>query len=95
VPATPGVPARALKACTLRSRAGAEQFQSTPRGTPRSLKKQYQAAGIAAWQRGGPLVYAGGRLLFVPGLGIDARWLPAGRETRGFTLRWLADGAPP
>ena len=40
---------------------------------PRSLKKQYQAAGIAAWQREGPLLYAGDVLVFVPGLGLDAR----------------------
>jgi tRNA(Ile)-lysidine synthase len=86
-----GVPASALKACTLRAREGGEQFQRAPRGTPRSLKKQYQAAGIAAWERDGPLVYAGDTLLFVPGLGIDARWLPAARPLHGLTLRWHAD----
>ena len=86
--AAPGVAPSVLKACTLRAREGGEQFQRAPRSTPRSLKKQYQAAGIAAWQREGPLVYAEGRLLFVPGLGIDARWLGA---ARGLTLRWHAD----
>ncbi len=86
--ASAGVPARALKACTLRARAGGEQFQRAPRSTPRSLKKQYQDAGVAAWLRDGPLVYADGRLLFVPGLGIDARWWVDGR--RGLTLRWHA-----
>jgi len=45
------------------------------------LKKQYQARGVPEWQRGGPLVYAGERLLFVPALGIDARC-------------WAAPGAP-
>jgi tRNA(Ile)-lysidine synthase len=89
--AAPGVPAGALKTCTLRPRAGGEQFQRAPRSTPRSLKKQYQAAGIDAWQRDGPLVYAEGKLLFVPGLGIDARWLKT--EGRGLTLRWHADTA--
>jgi len=91
--AAPGVPARALKACTLQARTGGEQFQRAPRSTPRSLKKQYQAAGIAAWQREGPLVYADGRLLFVPGLGIDARWLEPEGRARGLTLRWHADPA--
>jgi tRNA(Ile)-lysidine synthase len=83
-----GVPASALKACALRAREGGEQFQSAPRGTPRSLKKQYQAAGIPAWQRAGPLVFADGALLFVPGLGLDARRLGAGS---GLTLRWHPD----
>jgi tRNA(Ile)-lysidine synthase len=87
-----GVSPDALKACTLRVRSGGEQFQARPRSTPRSLKKQYQAAGVAAWQRDGPLVYADGRLLFVPGLGIDARWLGAERS-RGLTLRWYAEPA--
>jgi tRNA(Ile)-lysidine synthase len=87
-----GVSPDTLKACALRTRRGGEQFQAQPRSTPRSLKKQYQAAGIAAWQRSGPLVYADGRLLFVPGLGIDARWLGAGRR-HGLTLRWHADSA--
>jgi tRNA(Ile)-lysidine synthase len=83
-----GVPPSALKACVLRVREGGEQFQSAPRSTPRSLKKQYQAAGIPAWQRDGPLVYADGVLLFVPGLGVDARRLGA---ARGLVLRWHPD----
>jgi tRNA(Ile)-lysidine synthase len=86
-----GVPAAALKACTLRAREGGEQFQRAPRSTPRSLKKQYQAAGIAPWQREGPLVFADDKLLFVPGLGLDARWLPDDRRARGLTLHWHAD----
>ena len=86
-----GVPGSALRACTLRIRVGGEQFQRAPLSTPRSLKKQYQDAGIAAWQREGPLVYADGRLLFVPGLGIDARWLSGGHKRPGLTLHWLSD----
>jgi len=88
-----GVPASALKACTVCARRGGEQFQRAPRSTLRSLKKQYQDAGVAAWLREGPLVYAQGRLLFVPGLGIDARWLSTGDGPRGLTLQWRADTA--
>ena len=55
----------------LRVRSGGEQFQRSSKSVPRSLKKQFQAARVPAWQRGGPLVYGEGRLLFVPGLGID------------------------
>jgi tRNA(Ile)-lysidine synthase len=87
-----GVSPDVLRACTLRTRRGGEQFQAQPRSTPRSLKKQYQATGVAAWQRDGPLVYADDRLLFVPGLGIDARWLGA-EGRRGLTLRWHAEPA--
>jgi tRNA(Ile)-lysidine synthase len=92
--AATGVPASALKACTLRARAGGEQFQRAPRSTPRSLKKQYQEAGVPTWQRDGPLVYVDDRLLFVPGLGIDARWLADGRPARGLTLRWQPEDDP-
>ena len=53
----------------------------------RSLKKQYQAADVPAWERDGPLVYSGGQLVFVPGLGIDARALALpGQPQLG--LRW-------
>ena len=93
VRAAAGLPVSVLKACTLRSRAGGEQFQRAPLSTPRSLKKQYQDAGIAAWHRDGPLVYADGRLLFVPGLGIDARWLTGAHTQRGLTLQWRPDRA--
>lgn len=61
-----------LRKLDLRPREGGEQFQATPGGTPRSLKKQFQALRVPAWQRDGPLLYQQGRLLFVPGLGIDA-----------------------
>ena len=82
-----------LRHCELRPRSGGESFQRTPGSVPRSLKKQYQAAGLAAWQRDGPLVYAGDELLFVPGLGIDARrHAQAGRPMLG--LSWLRGTTP-
>jgi tRNA(Ile)-lysidine synthase len=86
--ATGGVLASALVACLLRPRTGGERFQARAGGVSRSLKKQYQAAAIPAWERDGPLVFAGERLLFVPGLGIDARWFAEG-SGRGMALRWL------
>ena len=47
---------------------------------------------MPAWQRAAPLVYAAGQLLYVPGLGIDARALaPAG--TAQVALEWRADDA--
>ena len=71
-----GIALDALKDSQWRARMGGEQFQRAPGTPPRSLKKQFQTAGIPAWQRDAPLLYSSdGRLLFVPGLGIDARAL--------------------
>jgi tRNA(Ile)-lysidine synthase len=88
-----GVAPLRLAHAVARARAGAEQFQAQPRGTARSLKKQYQAAGLPVEARGGPLVFdQEGALLFVPGLGVDARaWAPAGAPQWG--LRWIGEGA--
>jgi tRNA(Ile)-lysidine synthase len=69
-----GVPCAALLGAQWQTRRGGETFQRGPRTPPRSLKKQFQAAGVPAWARAAPLlVDAEGRLLFVPGLGLDAR----------------------
>jgi tRNA(Ile)-lysidine synthase len=87
-----GVLAEFLRTLVPTARAGGERFSLSPRGLPRSLKKQYQALGIPAWERRGPLLFdSQGRLLFVPGLGLDARvWAPAGQ--RQLRLHWIADG---
>lgn len=82
-----GVPASALNKVDLRPREGGEQFQVHARGLPRSLKKCWQSAGVPAAYREGPLVFSAGQLLFVPGLGLDARRL-AGPGEPQFTLRW-------
>ena len=57
----------------LRNRRAGDRFQAGPGRPPRSLKLQYQAAGVPAWQRAGPIVCRDGLPVFVPGLGIDAR----------------------
>jgi tRNA(Ile)-lysidine synthase len=83
-----GVALSRLAAVQLRPRAGGEQFQRGARGVARSLKKQYQAAGLAAWERNAPLLYCeGGSLLYVPGLGIDGRALAA-EGVPQVMLRW-------
>jgi tRNA(Ile)-lysidine synthase len=84
-----GVALEHLSHCELRPRLGAEQFQAAPNRPPRSLKKQFQGAGIAPHERNAPLVYAGNRLVFVPGLGIDARMRAAKGEPQ-VTLEWVA-----
>ena len=78
-----------------RERQGGEQFQLAPRSALRSLKKQYQARAVPQWQRSGPLlVNARDELVFVPGLGIDARWWAGSGEPQ-FGLQWLADATGP
>lgn len=87
---TGGVPMAWLAHMDLRERVGAERFQAGLGRPPRSLKKQFQEAGVPAWERDGPLVYSGGQLVFVPGLGLDARviGLPGQPLAR---LRWWPD----
>ncbi len=68
-----GVPLAWLAHLELRPRQGSDRFQAGLGRPPRSLKKQYQAAGVPSWSRDGPLLWSGGQLVFVPGLGLDAR----------------------
>ena len=85
-----GVAPQQLQRCELRVRSGAERFQQGPKQVARSLKKQYQAAGMPAWAREGPLVFSDDQLLYVPGLGFDARHLaPPGTPMLG--LRWVPE----
>lgn len=85
-----GLPLTLLAQAQCQQRLGGEKFQSHAMGVPRSLKKQYQAAAVPAWQRGGPLVVAGQQLLWVPGLGPDARALAKPGEPQA-SLTWLPD----
>ena len=83
-----GVPLAWLGRLEIKARKGAEQFQAGVGRPPRSLKKQYQAAGVPAWERQGPLFFSGGQLVFVPGLGIDARVLALPGQQQ-VSLRWV------
>ena len=74
---------RAAGRGAARSRAAAaRRFKPGPGRPSRALKKQYQAFDIPAWQRDGRSLYNGERLLFVAGLGCDARAWAATGEPR-------------
>jgi tRNA(Ile)-lysidine synthase len=72
----------------VRVRAGGERFQPDARRPRRTLKHLLQEAGVPPWEREAlPLVYCGGALAFVPGIGIAAA-LQAGPRERGMVLSW-------
>ena len=83
-----GVALDRVAALEARARSGGERFQLGPRRPPRALKKQYQALGIGAAERGGPLLYVGDALVYAPGLGIDARERAAPGVAQ-VALRWM------
>ncbi|SEK28577.1 tRNA(Ile)-lysidine synthase [Roseateles sp. YR242] len=85
-----GISASRLNKVELRPREGGVQFQAHALGIPRSLKKCWQTAGIPAPQREGPLVYLADALLYVPGLGLDARQSEPIRKGL-LSLRWQPD----
>jgi tRNA(Ile)-lysidine synthase len=87
---TAGLAPQRLRHCELRARRGGERFQRAKGTPPRSLKKQFQDASVPVWQRHGPLLYCAQDLLFVPGLGVDARHqAPSGTPMLG--LLWLPE----
>ncbi len=86
--ASGGVPLPWLAHAELRERTPGAQFQAGIGRPPRSVKKQFQAAGIDEAERTGPWVYSGGQLVYVPGLGIDSRVIGLPGQPQ-VTLEWL------
>ena len=72
----------------VRERRPGDRFQAGVGRPPRSLKLQFQAAGLPAWQRHGPLLSHDSVPVFVAGLGLDARALAAPGEPQ-LALAWL------
>ena len=63
------------KPLSIRLRSGGERLQPDPRRPRRTLKNLFQEAGVPSWQRERlPLLFRGADLVWVPGLGIDARF---------------------
>jgi len=85
-----GLPMSMAASLELRSRRPDDRFQAGPGRPPRSLKLQYQAAGVPAWLRAGPIVSHQGVPVFVPGLGADARAVSA-RRAPCVGITWQPD----
>lgn len=84
-----GVAAALLRDAEWGARREGLQFQRAPKTPARSLKKAFQEAGLAAAARAVPLIFARGQLVFVPGLGLDARALAgAGAVEERLQLDW-------
>ena len=62
----------------VRVRGGGERFKPHPTRPSKTLKRLFQDAGIAEFERAAlPLVWRGDRLIFVAGLGPDVRLIDA------------------
>jgi tRNA(Ile)-lysidine synthase len=73
---------------TIRLRSGGEKLQPDPKRPRRTLKNLFQEAGIPPWERDRlPLLYRGDDLVWVPGLGIDARF-QAAIDAQGLVPEW-------
>jgi tRNA(Ile)-lysidine synthase len=72
----------------LSLRRGGERLQPDARRPRRTLKNLFQEAGIPPWERERlPMLYCGDDLVWVPGLGIDARY-QADRGAEGIVPEW-------
>ena len=76
------------KPLSIRLRSGGERLQPDPRRPRRTLKNLFQEAGVPPWERERlPLLFSGDDLVWVPGLGIDARF-QATAGTQGLIPEW-------
>ncbi|MDP3221814.1 MAG: tRNA lysidine(34) synthetase TilS [Rubrivivax sp.] len=90
-----GIRADDLRQLVARARHGGELFSLRPGAPARSLKKQFQASGVPAWQRHGPLLTThDDRLMLVPGLGPEAAFQapPGSPQLR---VDWVPDAPVP
>lgn len=72
----------------VRLRSGGERLQPDARRPRRTLKNLFQEAAVPAWQRERlPLLFSGEQLVWVPGLGIDARF-QAKKNLAGVLPEW-------
>ena len=78
----------ASKPLSIRLRAGGERLQPDAKRPRRTLKNLFQEAGVPAWERDRlPLLVCGDDLVWVPGLGVDARY-QAAKNRPGVLPEW-------
>ena len=85
-----GIDAKFLAAgeMLVRLRSGGERLQPDARRPRRTLKNLFQEAGVPSWQRERlPLLFHGAALVWVPGLGVDARY-QARKNFSGLVPEW-------
>ena len=76
------------KPLLVRLRAGGERLQPDPRRPRRTLKNLFQEAGVPPWERDRlPLLVRGEDVVWVPGLGVDARY-QAAKNAFGVIPEW-------
>jgi tRNA(Ile)-lysidine synthase len=72
----------------VRLRAGGERLQPDAKRPRRTLKNLFQEAGVPPWERDRlPLIVCGEDLVWVPGLGVDARYR-TGKNAPGVLPEW-------
>jgi tRNA(Ile)-lysidine synthase len=75
-------------ALDVRTRRGGERLRLGAGRPSRSLKNLFQESAVPPWERAAvPLVYCGGRLACVPGLGVAPEYAAAAGAV-GIGLRW-------
>ena len=76
------------KPLQVRIRKGGERLQPDSRRPRRTLKNLFQEAGVPPWERDRlPLLTSGTDVVWVPGLGVDAKYRAAKNES-GFLPEW-------
>ncbi len=90
-PDKPGADWLAGRALEVRAPRGTARLRPRPGGPSRTLKNLFQEHAVPPWLRARmPALYAGDRLLYVAGLGMDRS--PFGqRGDPRVTIRWIAD----
>lgn len=76
----------------VRGRGGGERFKPQALRPSKTLRRLFQDAGIAEFERAAlPLLWRDGRLIYVAGLGADARLVDAGGER--IRIEWRPDAS--
>jgi tRNA(Ile)-lysidine synthase len=80
--------AAGAKPLQVRVRKGGERLQPDPRRPRRTLKNLFQEAGVPPWERDRlPLLTSGDDVVWVPGLGVDAKYRAA-KNASGILPEW-------